>query len=294
MMNIFQKALKCGYSVIPCNGKKPSVSWKQYQKIPATIEQAKNWTGNIAIVCGKVSGGLVVLDFDIKNGNRFDDWIRDVNAIDSKVLSKLYIETTPSGGYHVCYKSKSGVPNMKLACNKENLAMIETKGEGGCSNCAPSEGYHTYYNTLKNINVISDEEESVLLAVAESFNELERKEYIPKNKTEITGDTILNRYDSIANPVQLLQKHGWKVVFSRGEKVYLERPDKKDGSISATWNVIPDRFYCFSTSTIFESEHVYKASAIYAILEHGGDFAAACKCLAGEEKMNGGKIKNLN
>jgi len=290
-VNVFQKALKCGYSVIPCNGKKPSVSWKQYQKIPATIDQAKNWTGNIAVVCGKVSGGLVVLDFDIKNGNRFDDWVRDVNAIDSKVLSKLYIETTPSGGYHVCYKSTTELPNIKLACNKENLAMIETKGEGGCSNCAPSKGYHVYYNTLKNISVISDEEESVLLAVAESFNEFERKEYVPKNKTEITGDTILNRYDSVVNPVPLLQNHGWKVVFSRGEKVYLKRPDKKDGSISATWNVIPDRFYCFTTSTIFESEHVYKASAVYAMLEHGGDFAAACKCLADEEKMNGGKIK---
>ena len=290
-MNIFQKALSCGYSVIPCNGKKPSVGWKQYQKFPATIEQAKNWTGNIAVVCGKVSGGLVVLDFDIKNGNRFDDWVRDVNTIDSKVLSKLYIETTPSGGYHVCYKSNTDIPNMKLACNKENLAMIETKGEGGCSTCAPSKGYHVYYNTFKNLSVISDEEESVLLAVAESFNEFERKEYVPKNKTEITGDTILNRYDSIANPVQLLQKHGWKVVFSRGEKVYLERPDKKNGSISATWNVIPDRFYCFSTSTVFESEHVYKASAVYAMIEHGGDFAAACKCLADEEKMNDGKIK---
>lgn len=290
-MNVFQKALKCGYSVIPCIGKKPSVDWKKYQKLPATIDVAKKWKGNIAVVCGKVSGGLVVLDFDVKNGNRFDDWVKDVNAIDSKVLSKLYIETTPSGGYHVCYKSKSGVPNMKLACNKDGKATIETRGEGGCSICAPSKGYHVYYNTLKNISVISDEEESVLLAVAESFDELERNEYVPKNKIEITGDTILNRYDSIVNPVQLLQKYGWEIVFSRGEKVYLKRPDKKDGSISATWNVIPDRFYCFTTSTIFESEHVYKASAVYAMLEHGGDFAAACKCLADQEKMNGGKIK---
>jgi len=283
-MNVFQNAIKYGYSVIPCIGKKPSINWKQYQKIPATIDVAKNWKGNIAVVCGRVSGGLVVLDFDVKNGNRFDDWVRDVNTIDSKVLSKLYIETTPSGGYHVCYKSKCSVPNMKLACNKEGKAMIETKGEGGCTTCAPSKGYHVYYNTLKDISVISDEEESVLLAVAESFNEFERKEYVPKNKTEITGDTILNRYDSTANPVPLLHQHGWKVVFSRGEKVYLKRPDKKDGSISATWNVIPDRFYCFSTSTVFESEHVYKASAVYAILEHGGNFAAACKCLADEEK----------
>ena len=78
-------------------------------------------------------------------------------------------------------------------------------------------------------------------------------------------------------------------MFSRGEKVYLERPDKKNGSISATWNVIPDRFYCFSTSTVFESEHVYKASAVYAILEHNGNFAAACKCLVDEEKTNSGK-----
>jgi len=280
-MNIFQRALKAGYSVIPCNGKIPNVrSWRRYMQKQATVSEAGYWNGNIAVICGRVSGGLVCIDFDVKNGNKWDDWILDVNNIGPELLSKLYMETTPSGGYHVCYRAESGVRNLKLANNQTGQAMIETRGEGGYFVCAPSKGYAVYYGKLSKLKKLTDGEEATLLAVCESYNKIEREKYKPQNKTRVEGDTVFNRYDSVVDPVPLLQAHGWQVAGQfRNNRVYLRRPGKRDG-ISASWNVIPGRFYCFSTSTDFESERAYKPSAIYAILEHNGDFRGACRELA--------------
>jgi len=277
-MNVFQRAITAGYSVIPCNGKIPNVpSWQKYMNERATIEEAEQWSGNIAVICGWVSGGLVCIDFDVKNGNKWDDWILDMNNIGPEILPKLYMETTPSGGYHVCYRATSGVRNMKLANNQTGQAMIETRGEGGYFVCAPSDGYAVYYGKLSKLEKLTDGEEATLLAVCESYNKLEHEKYKPQNKTEVIGDTVFNRYDSMTDPVPLLQAHGWKIAgVRRNNRVYLRRPGKDDG-ISASWNVIPGRFYCFSTSTCFEPEKVFKPSAVYAILEHGGDYRAACR-----------------
>ncbi len=59
-----------GLSVIPLkHGEKvPLIKWEQYQKEPPSIAEVQKWfkdtDNNIAIVCGKVSGNLVVIDFD--------------------------------------------------------------------------------------------------------------------------------------------------------------------------------------------------------------------------------------
>jgi len=57
-------------SVIPLKpGEKvPIVRWEKYQQEAPTIDEIRKWfegaNNNIAIVCGKVSGNLVVIDFD--------------------------------------------------------------------------------------------------------------------------------------------------------------------------------------------------------------------------------------
>jgi hypothetical protein len=246
------------------------------------MEEAARWSGDIAVICGRVSGGLVALDFDIKNGDRVEQWIGDVNAIMPELLSKLYYETTPSGGRHICYRSAGGGRNRPLARNRDGKAMIETRGEGGYLVVAPSCGYTVYFGKLSELRPLTEGEESILLAVAEGFDEYEQPDYKPTHATEVTGDTVFNRYDSATDPVPLLLAHGWTIVHSKGNKAYLCRPDKR-GGISASWNHIPGRFYCFTSSTQFEPEKPYKPSAVYAILEHSGDFRAACRALAERE-----------
>lgn len=61
-----------GLSIIPVNAeKKPAISgWKTYQKKQSTREQVKRWEllyllAGFAVVCGEVSGGLTIIDFDV-------------------------------------------------------------------------------------------------------------------------------------------------------------------------------------------------------------------------------------
>jgi hypothetical protein len=55
-----------GLSIIPLDGKRPALkSWTQFQQQRADEATIRSWTfGNVGIVCGAVSGNLVVLDLD--------------------------------------------------------------------------------------------------------------------------------------------------------------------------------------------------------------------------------------
>lgn len=283
-MNTFQQYLSYGISVIPCRDKKPLLpEWKQYQTKRANGEAA-GWAGQVACICGKVSGGLACMDFDVKNGNQWDNWIQIINEKYPELLSKLVIEETPSGGKHVVFRSSLPIRNKKLCRNKGHVeASIETRGEGGYFVCAPSENYSLYFSDFSKIQTLSNEETEILLSTAASLNEVFEEAPEPKQKPEplktVSGLSPFDDYNQRHDITGLLQSHGWKLLFQRNDAFYYQRPGKEGRGISATWNAIHERFYVFSTSTVFENEHIYKASAVYAMLKHGGDYSAAAKAL---------------
>lgn len=92
----------------------------------------------------------------------------------------------------------------------------------------------------------------------------------PRSGLEMTpGDD----YDARGDFSALLLAHGWSKAGGGG----WIRPGKTTG-ISATFDKVPGRFYCFSSSVAgFEPNHVYRPWHVYAILEHGGDFSAAAR-----------------
>jgi hypothetical protein len=53
----------------------------------------------------------------------------------------------------------------------------------------------------------------------------------------------------------------------------------KDTGISASWDIVPGRFWCWSTSTPFESSKGYRPWHVFAVLECGGDFTEAARTL---------------
>ena len=129
-MNIFEKFLSLNLSCIPCNGKICALpSWKPYQEKIADIAEAQTWTGNVALICGKVSGGLTCLDFDVKNGDRFNPWMEIMAIQAPETLSKLLIEQTPSGGKHVIFKSSTEIKNVKLACPPREPQLLKHRQE---------------------------------------------------------------------------------------------------------------------------------------------------------------------
>lgn len=282
-MNIFQKYISYGLSVIPCGqDKRPLLSWKEYQSRLAGEECAR-WSGNIAIVCGAVSGGVVCVDFDIKNGDHYSPFCKIINDNYPEILSRLVFESSPSGGVHVVFRTETEVKNVKLAKMKGGKeATIETRGEGGYFLCAPSTGYELTFGDFSKLSLLTEIETDLILSACKSLSEgIEDKSEPEERIAGFSGLSPFDDYNKRHDIVSLLEKHGWGVVFNRGEATYFCRPGKESG-ISASWNSVPERFYVFSTSTEFENAHIYKASAVYAILEHGGDFGLAAKALYAE------------
>jgi Bifunctional DNA primase/polymerase, N-terminal len=79
---------RLGWSIIPVKGKKPAGLWKPFQSRPAdeqTIRRLfrrKGVTG-LAVVLGRVSGGLAVRDFD--DANSYHAWATE-NPKDAAIL----------------------------------------------------------------------------------------------------------------------------------------------------------------------------------------------------------------
>ena len=284
-MSLITDMVQSGLSLIACGAdKRPLASWKEFIDRRPSQEEAERINPPIGVVCGKVSGGLVALDFDDK-GSRFNAWVDLVMAVNPKIMMTLLIQKTPSGGYHVVYRCpETDIRNVKLACLKQPDAagknvLIETRGEGGYFIAAPSPGYELYQADFLTIPIISLSDHELFISCAKSFHEKVEEKKPPVANTTDYSLSPFDEYNLKNSPVALLESHGWTTEYQKGETVYLKRPGKKDKGISATWNHQPGIFYVFSSNTEFENEKGYKAAAVYALLEHGGNFKNAAKAL---------------
>jgi hypothetical protein len=312
MIETAQTYLDAGLSVLPAIGaqKRPAVAeWKSYQQRRPTAAEVRAWFSNghsaLCLVCGQVSGNLEMLDFDA-GGELYEPWREAVREAAPGLLERLVIEATPSGGRHVAYRNQVAVcGNLKLAQRRIEtpsdepvtiggkkhvprkdgdgrwhvlLTLIETRGEGGLFLCAPSPGYGLLQGDFTNLPVLTAEERDILLSAAWALNE-----YVPAPEPIPAGCSNLARpgddYAARGDVRAVLAKHGWTLVRA-GENEYWRRPGKTAGW-SAT---LKDRvFYVFSSSAApFEPNKAYSPFAVYAHLEHNGDFAAAARALRAE------------
>lgn len=90
-----------GFSVIPVRGKKPCVKWTPFQtQRPSNIDVQRMFSdGNptgIAIICGEVSGGLVVRDFDDEES--YLAWQRS-----HQELAETLPTVKTARGYHIYF-----------------------------------------------------------------------------------------------------------------------------------------------------------------------------------------------
>lgn len=105
------------------------------------------------------------------------------------------------------------------------------------------------------------------------------------------GDDFNDR----AHWADILTPHGWTYMYHRGSTWYWRRPGKDQGEHSATTGRkgvgSEDRLYVFSDATSFEQNVPYNKFAAYALLNHGGDFAAATRDL--RSQGFGGELPQL-
>lgn len=102
-----------GLSVIPCNAnKRPTEGWSEHKTTPLTPEEwATRSPACVAVVCGY--GGVECIDFDLA-GVAWSAWRRRVLARVPDLLTRVYVETSPSGGWHVMYRTSAPLSNTKL------------------------------------------------------------------------------------------------------------------------------------------------------------------------------------
>lgn len=95
-----------------------------------------------------------------------------------------------------------------------------------------------------------------------------------------SGDRPGDDFNTRGDIRPFLESHGWTCLDRIGEVEYWRRPGKSDGSASATLNYYPGLFYVFSSNAAPFSQNVgYSSFAVYSLLEHGADFAAASRTL---------------
>lgn len=121
-----------GVSTIPIQprSKKPALeSWKQYQERLPTEEEIRTWfpagtDRNLAVICGRISGNLVIFDFDTVAAAK--KWAATYRSL----VSGAPI-VKPSRGWHVYVRTDKPVP-----CSRGD--GYDVRGGGGYAVCPPS------------------------------------------------------------------------------------------------------------------------------------------------------------
>lgn len=215
-----------GLSVIPIYLDGSKAPWLESQKpfseARATDEQITEWfeaePKGLGIVCGNVSGGLGVLDFD-DGGSCYQDFISGVKLYPGgeELLSRLPRVRTPSGGYHLYFRTsnvrhdpvKGIVSEIRRVVRAETAPdhvgkktmLLETRGEScyvlapGCPETAHPDGkpYILEHGDLAIIPTLMESQEKILMLEASHFN----RNNPPKAPSAEALDLILSKLDGV-------------------------------------------------------------------------------------------------
>jgi hypothetical protein len=271
----------------------------------------EHW-GGYGLLCGERSKNVEAIDIDLKydeTGTLWTDYKREVINLDKKLLKKLCIHKTVSGGFHLIYRCDYVEGNKKLARRPDDSitktkVLIETRGEGGYIAIPPTDGYEKLQGSLFMIPTITTEERAVLFNCAKLFHKVNENEVLDKmsrDRSKYTSnpnheDNPFEEYNKHGDVLNVLTKHGWEVVKEKGTKLLLKRPGNTDNRWSADLDDVGGikMFYVYTSSTQFEPERVYSPSEVYVMLECNGDWSEAAKNLRNAGYANApGKRKDI-
>src|SRR5262245_20017010 len=132
---------KLGLAVFPCKeaAKKPPLTKKGYKDATTSEERIRAWwtkwpAANVCIATGQVSGGLVVLDIDNKNGVDGEASLRGL--LNGRELPDTREVRTPSGGRHLYFRVPKGV-EVKSSAGKLGPGL-DVRGDDGYLVAPPS------------------------------------------------------------------------------------------------------------------------------------------------------------
>lgn len=283
--NAAHTLLAAGFSVIPTGAnKKASIPWAQYQNQRMTEDEAKRHfpkAARLAVIGGKVSGNLECLDFD--DPTTFKPFLELLEMRCPGLPDKLLKRQTPSGGYHLVYRSASPVAgNLKLASDQAGEVRIETRGEGGYFLSPPSMGYKILSGSMTKCPTLTADEVQAIHTTARAFDLRESTKGGTTPHTSDNSNSPGSQFNQAHQVADILEAKGWKEDRRTTLGMGWTRPGKDDG----TSGVLLDdtgNFYVFSANAHpLEPGQSYSAFALFTMYDHGGDFSAAAKALAGE------------
>jgi hypothetical protein len=316
---------EAGISVIPCNElKEPSKyvkSWTKNQK--SLIKPNGEFDGDdvvgIGAVCGVVSGGLEIMDFDLKydlTGTLMKDYRKALN--DEVLLKKLVIQKTVGGGFHFLYRCEEiegnqsfarreateqdreiqakklydkaifkgftheqSLEKSKSADGEKVKVLIETRGEKGYFLIAPSSGYEIIQGDIRNIPILTVDERKKLHDCARTFNEYFPPEIDYKQQNITKQYEGVSPFDDYCNRGDIIS-----VLEAHGWKQVGVRGDcglfrrpGKDEGHSASYHTGLKTFRVYTTSSEFEGGKAYNHVGVYNILVNKGDYTKTSKDL---------------
>jgi hypothetical protein len=281
-----------GLSVISvASNKIPFKPWGEYQKKIAPISLWHSHyqnQGTIGIITGKISGNLECIDIDIKNDPQKTIIKEYSNLIPKELLSRLIIQSTPSGGQHYIYRCKEATieKNLKLALHSDKTVILETRGEGGyfCTSKVNNKILQGKFNLEYldiDIPIITTEERAFLLETARSLTRYfpRQSEKISKSdKPFVYSEPAINDFNDKYSIIDLFLKHNWSVVKEDQEKYFLLR-EGSSAQHSGYYNKDSKTFSCFSTSTDFKPEKPYNHFQILQTLEGKDDYKTTLRLL---------------
>ena len=286
LLEIAKQYREAGLNVLPADRakKRPIGKWKEWTKAVGDFESVfpKGLAFDaLAVVCGKTSGGLEVVDFDQK-AKAFNDFASFYGSLDL-----FPVESTQSGGKHIAFRSSDFGRNQKLAVDDKNEVLIETRGEGGICLIAPSAGYELESGDWLNVPTLDATERERLLDVARSLTQ-KKAASAPilatakpaKPTTRFIGESAADYLRRDLSPVRdALIRAGWTPLgVDEKNEEYWSRPNQpvpnKAGGIL---HLNDGWFHCFSSNGgVFEPGN-YTALEIVAKVDFNGDLSAASK-----------------
>lgn len=286
---------------------KPKGTWEPYRVVGPTLGEMERWLAGgidaIALVCGVVSGGVEILDFDNEDGvTWYERWA--ALAGDPVQVLGLPLQRTGGDGYQVAWRCAEIAGNQKLAwavgattddrqpTTEGKRIMIETRGEGGYALLPPSlhpsgRHYRLLAGKFSQIPTITPEQRTFLLDCARQLNEVAAPVKAHATATYSTGDEVSEvwaAYNQTHSIEEALSRYGYTHVHGKR----WSRPGKPE---SAGVHVGKDgKAYAHSSNDPMVSDRMgdkrpFSAFDLFAHFVHGDDYAAAARAAAIELGM---------
>lgn len=175
----------CMIPIIP-KRKDPAIKWEQFQKRKPDEAELINWftenEHNIAVVCGGISGNLVVLDFDDQElYAAFSNYWQEFYGMSIRDMTPIV--QTGGGGYHVYLKAKQKPP-LYHPVGDERRHIPDIQSEGGYVLAPPSIHPNSKPYKFLNPNVMTIHE---VKSLSELAIDIPTRSSAPKSSEEPIG-----------------------------------------------------------------------------------------------------------